>query len=219
MALSRAIIFANGKPRNGVMVQEALSQADDAHLIAADGGNRIARHFQLSPTTLIGDMDSIDPTQLQQLEAQGVDIYRYPDEKNETDLELAIIYATEQGHNCIRIIGGVGGRFDHMLANVYLLALPQLDGCDSALVARNQRMRLLKQGDNHLAGEIGDTLSLIPVSGDVHGITTQALKYALNDETLYFGPARGISNVFEDTTVTVTVSNGVLLAIQTRDAD
>jgi len=214
--MHKALIFANGKPKDGVMVQRTLSEAQGALVFAADGGARVARYYALNIHTVVGDMDSLIPDEVLQLQAKGVEIIRHPIEKDETDLELTLILAAERDMQWIRIIGGLGGRFDQMLANVYLLTLPPLEGRDVAVVAGKQSIQLLRPGTHTLNGESADTLSLIPIAGPVHGIATDALKYPLNDETLYFGPARGISNIFEQDQVKVTLREGLLLAVHTK---
>lgn len=198
------------------MVHRALSASDTAHIIAADGGARVAWHYNKSPHTVIGDMDSLSDDELERLRADGAKILQYPAEKDETDLELALKFATEQGAEWIRIIGAIGGRFDQMLANVYLLSLPELRECDVALVAGNQILRILYAGEHHISASAGDTVSLIPMSGDVLNISTQGLQYPLKQETLRFGPARGISNVMLEASATVKFASGVLLYVHTE---
>lgn len=212
----KALIFANGNPEEGVMVHRALSVSDSAHIIAADGGARIAWHYNKSPQTVIGDMDSLSQTNLQTLRDEGATLLQYSQEKDETDLELALKFAVEQGADWIRIVGAIGGRFDQMLANVYLLSLPELRALDVALVAGNQMLRILYAGDHQLTGSIGDTVSLIPISGNVSQISTDGLQYPLKQETLYFGPARGISNVMLNIQATISFTSGVLLYVHTE---
>jgi thiamine pyrophosphokinase len=198
------------------MVREALDAASHAQIIAADGGARVARYYDLMPDTVIGDMDSLTADEVQQLENRGVEIQRYPVEKDSTDLELALKLAADRDMTWIRVIGGLGGRFDQMLANVYLLALDELQTRDVALVAGEQRLWLLREGTHALRGTEYDTVSLLPVGGDVHGLSSDGLKYALNDETLCFGPARGISNVMLAAEATLTLREGLLLCVHTR---
>lgn len=212
---TRALIFANGDINDGIMVRRALEQAGDALVIAADGGARIAEHFGQQIHLVVGDMDSIDPAHLQQLEAQGVEIERHPAQKNETDLELALIRAVERGATWIRVIGAMGDRLDQTLSNVYLLALPILRGVDVSLVAGRSQTCLLHPGDTVLTGEPGDTLSLIPLSGVARGVRTEGLFYPLRDEDLLFGPARGVSNVMDGDTAKVCFREGVLLMVHT----
>lgn len=198
------------------MVRRALAEGIAALSIAADGGLRVAQHYDVQPQIIVGDMDSVNPDDLQAYEQAGVEVHRYSPEKNETDLELALLLAAERGASWVRILGAIGARFDQVLANVYLLALPQLEGVDVALVAGKQIIRLLRPGETRLQGQVGDTLSLIPISGDVVGITTQHLKYPLRNETLHFGPARGISNVFVAEEASVKIDDGLLLCVHTE---
>jgi len=215
MPQRQALIFANGEPNDGAMVRRTLTAAPDAHIIAADGGARVAWYYGRIVQTVIGDMDSLTEDELAQLEAGGASVYRYPPAKNETDLELALIWAAERGMDWLRIIGGIGDRFDQTLANVYLMALPQLSVLNVALVAGRQRLRLLRGGTHEVRGQPDDTISLMPVGGDVRDITTQGLGYALDHETLYFGPARGISNVMAAERAQITFASGLLLMIHT----
>ncbi|MGJ3240170.1 MAG: thiamine diphosphokinase [Anaerolineae bacterium] len=212
----KALIFANGHPKQGAMVYRALQQARDARVIAVDGGVRLAWFYGRQPHVVIGDMDSLNPDELEKARSQGAQIERHPPEKDETDLELALIYTVEQGVHWLRIIGAIGGRFDQMLANVYLLALPQLADCDVAIVAGNQTLALLRPGTHTIRGDVGDTLSLIPISGDVLGVCTDGLQYALHDETLAFGPARGISNVLQAGEAQIKLAEGLLLCVHTE---
>ena len=114
------------------------------------------------------------------------------------------------------IIGALGGRVDQTLANIWLLALPMLDGIAVELVDGEQSLRCLRPGRHELHGEGGDTISLIPLNGLVAGVTTTGLRYALADESLEFGPARGISNVMLGRRAVVRFGAGLLLVVQTR---
>ena len=114
-----------------------------------------------------------------------------------------------------RVRPGIGDRLDQTLSNVYLLALPVLRERDVRLVAGKQEAWLLYPGEHHITGAAGDTLSLLPISGEAHGIRTDNLYYPLRDETLTFGPSRGISNVLQGEQAGVSLRDGVLLAVHT----
>jgi thiamine pyrophosphokinase len=209
------LIFANGDTNDGAMVQRALTTAPNAWVVAADGGARQAQHYGRKIHTLIGDMDSLSAAEVDALTTSGAQVYHYPDEKDETDLELALTWAANAGAAWIRIVAAIGDRLDQTLSNVYLLALPVLQGRDVRLVAGKQEAWLLYPGEHHIEGAAGDTLSLIPIGGEARGIRTENLYYPLRDETLRFGPARGISNVLQSDTATVSLREGVLLAVHT----
>lgn len=213
---TRALVFANGEMNDGPRVRQALAEAADALVIAADGGARIAEAYGRTIDLIIGDMDSVDQATLARLAAGGTEVEQHPAQKDETDLELALTRAVERGARWIRIVGGLGGRLDQTLSNVYLLALPVLQGCDVALVAEGYEARLLLPGTTTIHGAAGDTVSLIPISGEAGGIRTDNLFYPLRDERLLFGPARGVSNVMTAATASVSFTDGVLLLIHTN---
>lgn len=208
-----ALIFANGDVNDGPMVQRTLASAHDALVVAADGGARVAWYFGLTVHTVIGDMDSLPETDLERLEKQGTDVRRFPAEKDETDLELALRWTAAQNADLITIIGGIGDRIDQILANIYLLALPDLLARDVQMVAGQQAIWLLQPGRHRISGEMGDTISLIPMGGAVSGARTENLHYPLADETLEFGPARGISNRMQTSEAYVTLTEGLLLVV------
>ena len=210
-----ALIFANGEIDDGARVRRALSDAHDALIVAADGGARMAQHYGVQPHAVIGDMDSLSGDELTALRQQGARILQHPPEKDETDLELALVWAAEQGADVLRVIGATGGRLDQTLSNVYLLALPALDHCDVQLLAGKQAIWLARAGRTEISGAQGDTVSLIPLNGTVRGVHTESMYYPLRDEDLFFGPARGVSNVLTSPHAAVTVREGVLLIVHT----
>ncbi len=213
------LIFANGDLVAGPAVRKALKPAmqapDTTLIIAADGGARHALTLELTPHLVVGDFNSLSESELRILAAKGAEIRRYPAHKDETDLELTLGIAAEMGGNPIRVIGGVGDRLDQTLGNVYLMALPAVRGCDVQLVSGKQTAWLAYPGDTLITGQAGDTLSLLPLGGDVENIRTTGLEYPLRGETLAFGPARGVSNVLLESTAQITFSQGVLLLIHT----
>lgn len=212
-----ALIFANGDINDGPMVRRALAATASAqrYVVAADGGARAALHFGCRPDLVIGDLDSLSSAEVDALQAQGVQIERYPAAKDETDLELALLHCAARGCQWLRVIGSLGDRFDQTLANVYLLALPALTGRDVALVAGRQELYLLRAGDHSIVGAVGDTVSLLPLGGAVNGIVTEGLQYPLREETLYFGPTRGVSNVMQATEAHLSLRSGTLLIVHT----
>ena len=211
-----ALVFANGDLNPGPLVDQALAAADEASLwVAADGGALHAEALGVPIQTVIGDMDSLSEADLARLEAGGAVLRRFPPVKNETDLELALLYVVEQGAECVRVIGALGGRLDQTLANVLLLTRSELAGRDIRLVAGQQAAWLLTPGTHPIAGTPGDTLSLIPLGGDALGVTADGVQYPLRQETLAFGPARGVSNVFEAAQAQVSLDSGLLLALHT----
>ena len=207
----RIIIFANGIIEDPTAEAARWVQRGDC-VVAADGGTAHALTAGLTPAHIIGDLDSLSPEQRAHLEATGTILHAHPPAKDETDLELALTWAASQPDvTQIVILGALGGRPDQALANLLLLALPALAGQDVIIADGVWTIRCLHGGKTvTFHGQPGDTLSLLPLGGDAVGVTTHGLAYPLHNETLFFGPARGVSNTFDNEIATVSLRTGLL---------
>ena len=122
--MSRAVIFANGLVPELESARRLIQPGDT--LLAADGGTHHALALGLVPSVVIGDLDSLTVDDRQRTMEKGVHLLQYPADKNQTDLELALDYAIQQGFREILIIGALGGRLDQTLGNLSLLTDPRL---------------------------------------------------------------------------------------------
>lgn len=199
-----AVILCDGRkpPKSKIIV--SVSQFD--LFIAADGGANIAYELGLIPDFIIGDLDSFSP--MNEI-GESVTVIRDPDQET-NDLEKALILAIRREVTKTHVFSAFGRRPDHALKNL------------SVLKKFNSRFTELKFIDNH--GEMfllpkkftaslpaGTTVSLIPLSGTVEGITTTGMKYALQDELLAIGVRDGTSNETVDEIIEITHEKGDLL--------
>ncbi|MEF3274963.1 MAG: thiamine diphosphokinase [Chloroflexus sp.] len=209
------VIVANAPELDLTPYHHLLVAAD--YLIAADGGGTTLFTHGYTPHLLIGDLDSISASALNTYQTQGVTIERHRPDKDETDLELALLAAAKVGASRIDVIGALGGRWDQSLANVALLGMAELRGRQVRLFDHPQQLWLVYD-ETIIPGAVGDTVSLLPFGGDAHGITTEGLAYALTDGVLYHDRARGVSNVIVTTPARVQVRNGALLVVWTSSS-
>jgi thiamine pyrophosphokinase len=220
------IVLADGQ----VGTRDAIDAAwpdwiePDAYVVAADGGARHAAGLGLRIDRWVGDGDSLGEAGLADLIAAGIPVERARPDKDASDTELAIIRGLERKPSGVTIVGALGGpRLDHALANLGLLAMPELRGRDVRLVTADARVRLMQapgpSGEPvrlSLAGASGDGVSLLPIGDDALGITTGGLRYPLRDEPLQVGRTRGLSNERTDPTgAAVTLREGYLLVVET----
>jgi thiamine pyrophosphokinase len=206
----RAIIIANGQIHDGDFSRSLVAPTD--LVICADGGADNALALGLQPQVVIGDLDSLDSNLQAQLEAEGCQVLAHPARKDETDLELALDYAIEHGVDEILILGALGGRIDQTLANVLLLALTERRHVKARILGGRQEISLIS-GKALIEGQVGDTLSLLPLTEKVTGIYTEGLEYPLENDTLYLGPSRGVSNTLTAPQARVRIGQGLLLAV------
>lgn len=210
-------IFANGEV---VDAGRARAAAQAAQLVlAADGGARHCLALGISPEVVIGDLDSLGADELAQLEAVGAQVIRRPSDKDQTDLELALLLARERGARRIVLLGAAGGRLDMTVSNLLLMADPRFSSSSIELWHADQTAWVFGPPGGPVTGQLGDTVSLIPIGADVGGIVTRDLQFSLNDEALPFGPTRGVSNRISGPRPTVKLRSGRLLVVQTPGSE
>ena len=208
----RIAVLANGAWDIG-WGSQILEEVD--YLICADGG---ANHASLSgrlPDLLIGDLDSVTPDILKQCENAGCIIKRFSCEKDETDLELALIHAEEQarlvGERTIWLYGATGKRIDHFMGNIALMLAYARKGFQIRLVDPEHENWIL-QGREGITGLIGQEISLIALS-EKAVVSTEGLYYPLQQGVLLQDSPRGISNVFLGDEAVVEVHSGWVLVV------
>jgi len=202
----KTAIFANGEIQDYGFIQ----QLNYDYIIACDGGLRHCHRLNIMPNYIVGDLDSAPAEILEQY--QNVPVLKFPPEKDFTDLELAITHARESGATSLEILGGFGGRFDHQLANVHVLAQAKLP---ALMRDKNIILQVVSDSCNlHISD--GVLISLIPLTSTVEGVTTEGLKYPLNEASLSVGFAIGVSNEIVGELASIRIKNGLLLVIQLK---
>lgn len=216
MVDKRAIVFANGEMPNVDWAKKRILSSDT--LIAVDGGLNHCLKMALTPYLLIGDLDSITPLQAEEMSALGCRIEKYPVEKDETDLELALLWAAKKNFSTILIFGALGGRIDQTIANLSLLLLPELFNLDVLILTEEDEIFVITS-EVMIKGSVGDRVSLLPWGGSALGVTTARLKYPLQDAILTPDRSRGVSNVMLEKTASVKIESGSLLCVHSRMHD
>jgi thiamine pyrophosphokinase len=198
-----------------------LELSDDAFVIAADSGVDHALSAGLHVDVAIGDFDSVSVDGLDTAVARGARVERHPAAKDHTDLELALDEALAVGARDLILIGGDGGRRDHLLANFLVLASPRYRSCSITAYLGTSRVHVLHGGQPALRvdGRAGELVSLLPVHGAAEGIRTTGLRYPLHTETLAAGTTRGVSNVLESPPAEVQLEAGSLVIVLPGERD
>ena len=185
------------------------------HVVAADSGVEIALALGLRVTHVIGDMDSVDPSVLANVEREGAVIQRVPHDKDQVDTELAIVFARTLGATVITLVTGGGGRLDHQLGVLSALTHPILQGCEIHALWDSARVRVLRGPDSAtITGSPGSLVGIMATNGTARGITTSGLRWSLVGEDLESHSTRGVSNELIAESATISLASGHLFIIQ-----
>ncbi len=208
------LIISNGAFLNQAAFEKLKAAADC--IICVDGGSHMAYHYNTIPDIIIGDLDSIRQSVYQFYVEKKVPFKRFPAEKDQTDTQIAIEYALENGATNLTLIGCTGTRLDHTLANISLLTYIHKQGCSAWIIDNHNEITLM---ENHLdiKGKPGDFVSLLPLTEHVDSITLTGFKYSLKDGFMIWGNPYGVSNELLQEKGTIRAENGLLLVIKARD--
>ena len=206
-------VISNGVMDNAGFLEDQIRSAGDSVIICADGAAQKLKVSDITPDFIVGDMDSIDEDTLRYFKAKGSRIIRHPADKDETDTQLALECAFGINPDEIRIFGALGGRIDHALANISLLVMCVKRGVDAKIVDKDCELFVIDRSCM-IDGREGETISLIPMSSDVRGITLEGFRYPLSDGMMEIGKPYGVSNRLIGTRGTISVKSGHLLIIR-----
>lgn len=208
--MKKCVIISGGVLENEDFHRRIVKDAE--MVICADAGARHAERLGIRPDLVIGDLDTLEEEEIRRLQDRQIALHKYPREKDYTDMHLCLLEALELGFQHIIMLGCLGGRFDHALANVMLLTLPQARQADVRIVDPGQEIFLVKP-ETVITGQKGQTLSLFPLTEEVSGITTEGLFYRVPGGKFELGVGNGMSNVFSEPEVKIAYERGLLLGI------
>lgn len=188
-------------------------------LIAVDSGLKAVKELGLIPDMVVGDFDSVEPDILEEFRKIPYIIWDIHDpEKNETDTELALRKAAAWGCTQITLLGATGGRFDHMLANVFLLYGCLQRGIEACMIDRQNKIFLIEEEYHFFRkNQWGKYISFLPLLGKIEGITLEGFCYPLTDYTLDVASSRCISNELSGEEGTIRFTSGIAICVESKD--
>lgn len=210
---ARILLFAGGN-----LGEWALQHIrEDDVLVGVDRGAWFLVKNGFAPHLSIGDFDSVTNEEKERIAARSRQFSDCdPVMKDLTDTEMAFNWALQQQPREILLLGVLGTRFDHTLANVHLLAkglqanVPCriVDSCNEIFLI-SDHLTVTRDHFHHV--------SLLPISPEVTGICLQGFQYPLENATLRIGDTLGISNVLVRERGSISLRTGLLLVIKSRD--
>ena len=188
-------------------------------MIAADSGMDFLYRNGIVPDVIAGDFDSVGSESLAYFQGlNNVHVMKLNPIKDDTDTEFVIREAIRRGATEIAILGATGTRLDHVLANVNLLGIGLEENISLELVDKHNRIRMIADSlEINKDEQFGSVVSILPVKGDANGVTLEGMKYPLENADVACFSSLGVSNEIVGDVAKISVKQGVLLVIESRD--
>ena len=189
------------------------------NIIAGDRGLEALYQLKIIPNHVVGDFDSVSPEILEFYRKQPQIIFHtYRAEKDNTDTDIALQLAIRLKSSKITIMGALGKRMDHAIANIHILKDALEANIPCQMIDEHNRIYLINKEMTLEKDKVyGKYVSLIPLTSIVEGLTLTGFKYPLKDYTLPIGTSLGISNEIIGDTAHIQMKNGILIVIESRD--
>ncbi len=216
--MKNKILIITGGDIDNIFLKEHMLKENYSLIIVADSGLEAVDRLGIKVDHIVGDFDSVSQDLLEKYNKTSVEIHRFSKEKDKTDTEIAIDLALMQDPARIDIIGAIGSRVDHTVANINLLLLPLGKGIEANILDANNRIYLKDKGFTiDKASQFGKYISLIAFFGPVEDLILKGFKYPLDGIKLDFASSLGISNEIVDERAIVEFSRGILLVVEALD--
>lgn len=210
----RALLVVNGDNDVHYLRQ---SYRDYDYIAAADGASVILQEAGITPQLLIGDFDSTPKEVVAYFAERGTQLQKLNPEKDLSDTEAVLNRLIEAGYKQIDIMGAMGGRWDHMIANVNLLYYGYQRGIALSLVDARNYATIIGIGARSIKAMPNSYCSFFALFEEAI-VTLEHFKYPLQSTVLTQGISRGLSNEFTERDATLRVEKGcVLMVLSQKD--
>ena len=209
-----------GGPIDHIPEKEELKNLPgDTKWIGIDRGVLTLFDYGIIPEMAVGDFDSVSEEEMQLIDQNVRFIKTAQPEKDETDMEIALSWATRQNPSSLYIFGATGKRQDHQFANIYLLlkVLEELPECQTEIRDRWNQISIYQPGTYSVYQSDFTYISFIPITGDIPSLSLIGFKYELKNRHISFGSTLCISNELIEPAGTFSFNNGILMMIRSKD--
>lgn len=212
-----AILVVAGIPPRETFLREVLRKLDYQRFYAADGGANILKEVDVLPDVIVGDLDSISSDSKAYYVDKGVRLETFPREKDFSDTELALDYLLKEGQKEVIVLGALGGRADHHLANTFLLPAFGRRGMNLHLLDECNLISYIKRGEYVIPQVENAYLSFFALGESGLSLSLEGVKYPLTKKQLPLGSSLCLSNRFTEEYARIEIFDGDGYAILSKE--
>jgi len=211
----KTLIVSGGNVEDNIL---ANFKDEFNYIIASDRGLEILDKNNIIPNYIIGDFDSADKEVLDKyINNKNIKIMELNPEKDYTDTHMALKLAIELKSTSITIIGAIGTRFDHTIANIHILKETLDKNIECKIIDNRNEIQLINKKTILGLDNNYKYISLIPLTTKARGITLKGFKYLLEDAVLEIGHSIGVSNEQIEEYAEIDLKEGILILIKSKD--
>ncbi len=222
--MTNAYIVAGGTFEKDVFSAFLDKELNKPTFIAADRGLQYLLEIGITPDYIIGDFDSAPKNVLEKAKelaaGKSSRLTLLNPIKDDTDTEAALDLALEETDGDIYIFAGTGTRIDHVFSNIQILEKAVKRGRTAYLLDSRNKIQICDRNSPRKilkSNLFGKYISVFPLSGVVDGLTMKGFKYPLLNAAFSYGTSLGQSNELVGEVGEISVENGSLVIIESRD--
>lgn len=215
----RTVIIAGGEIQIKVIEKYCRNHNEQSIIIAVDKGLEALYQLKIIPNHVVGDFDSVSPEILEFYKRQSqIFFHKFNAEKDNTDTDIALKLAIKLKSSDITILGALGRRMDHAIANIHILKEALEANISCQIIDEHNRIYLINKEITLKKDKVyGKYVSLIPLTSIVENLTLNGFKYPLDNYDLLIGTSLGVSNEIVEDTAKIKMKKGILIVIESKD--
>lgn len=186
-------------------------------IIGVDRGALKLIEKQIDFDVAIGDFDSVSKKERRMIDEKVESVLELSTDKDVTDCEAAVVYATQQGHQKIFLYGTTGGRFDHQFSTIGLILKYAKRGVKIRSIDEKNEISILLPGDHIIPARDKRYVSFFALESSVENLTLENVKYPLEGYHLAVDDSLCVSNEPLKSFFGISFDSGYLLMIKSSD--
>lgn len=210
----KGLVVSNGEINDLNQLKDISKSVD--FIISVDGGTNYILKANIKPDLVVGDLDSIEKDVLNKIKEENIQVLKFPSHKDYTDTELALKYLVDRKFEEIILMGVIGTRIDHTLANIYLLYNLFQKGIKGMIINEKNTI-YITDNELEIEKEEGTFVSVIPINSSGAKVTLKGFLYETDRDDFHFSSTFGISNEIVERKGYIKVEEGICLIVKSKD--
>ena len=186
-----------------------LNDKDFTEIIGVDKGTKHLFNRLITPTIVLGDLDSIEASLLEKIKSMDINLIKYETDKDKTDFELSLEIIDNPNEKNIYLIGGEEGEIDHLFS--IFSSLINYEFAEN-LTWFYKNNKIIFKRNVSIEMKVGSNFSIIPIT-HLKSLSITGAKWELDKTDVEPGSTKTLRNVSISDEVTINCEDGLFSVI------